>query len=179
MPRYHTNQSLSRGLTLIELVIGIAVTGTVALVLASLIKGGTNVYVFTTRQAAALQSAREALVGNGNKNGLIPAALQAYSVADSSSTTSLEVSPLSGQSTTYLISKNGLYQSVLSNETLLASNVIGLTVTYYGISTSGLIYSTTIPASVSLVTVLVQTQATATGAKIDSFFSGGRLRTGP
>lgn len=179
MHGHHTYQPLKRrGLTLVELSVGIALAGVVALVSVGLFKAGLKSYNYSYRQMRMLTSARKALAGDGTRSGMIQAVQSAVSV-DALSVSSLAVTPAGDFPTIYFVGDGGLYTSRLATQALQAEAVSSMTVSYYNMDADGHIIVATAPASAAFATAQITMKGALASDKEYSFMSGAMLHNKP
>ena len=178
MPRHRFDQSLNRGFTVVELLMGLAVSGVVALVASGLFKAGLLTFHYAVRQNHALTAGRKALAGDGSRHGMVWMSQGAASVAGLDAS-SLAVSPPGALSTTFHVHGEGLYRSQLDVPVMHAEGVSAVALHYYNLDDGGRIVASTAPASASLVTALVSVHGKSPRRKTYHFFSGARLRNHP
>lgn len=168
-----------RGLTLIELVVGLVTAVIIGAVSASLLKAGIQTYQFSARQNEALTRARKALGGEGSSTGLLRGSRSAYRVSALNASQAAVIST-SAVTTSFSVSNNSLYRTVGGTPTVLADKITALTVNYYNLNSSGLIIESTAAVSATLVTALATLQGQG-GSKQKSYylFSGTLLRNHP
>jgi hypothetical protein len=159
-----------------ELMVGLSVAATLGLITAMLVKAGFKTYLTASRQTAALQSGSAALKGNASHMGLITAARGAVTVSGLSTSDLILVST-SGATTSFFISTNTLRQVPSTGASYtLASDASGLTVSYYNMSSAGLIIQSTVDVNATLVTALLSVKGVNNGNKTYYFYGGAKLR---
>jgi type II secretory pathway pseudopilin PulG len=143
-------------MTMMELVVGIFLLATLALVMSNLFRVTMAANLRTASEATALQAARIALDGNGPYHGFVFDTYFSSSVyaANTSSMTLLEIN----QSTTlFNLINSTLTVTNSANDAVGdvsgAPGLSGLTFAYYTMSSSFLISSTTTPSDASFVTI--------------------------
>lgn len=175
MPRHHPRQPVERGLTLVELVVGIAAMSVITLVLAGLFKAGLQSYRYALRQNLVLANARKAIEGDGRSRGILWNAQAAQSLALSSGSVTLSLP--SQPSLQYLVSDRTLLQSQMGTQQKQADGVTGLQSGYYNLDGQGRIMQSTAAASAAMVATTLTMQGR--GEKTYVFFSGAGLRNRP
>jgi hypothetical protein len=176
MRGYHLHQPLNRrGITLLELTVGIALAGVVGLVSAGLFKAGIKSYNYSYRQTRIISSARKAMAGDGPRLGMTLATLNASAV-DALAVSSLTVTPAGDFSTTFLLSDGGLYRHRLATRSLQAESVTGLQVAYYNLDAAGRIMVSTSAASAAYVTTQIELKGARPGDKTYNFAAGALVR---
>lgn len=153
MPRHPHHQSLNRGFTLPELVIGIFLVGVVSLVLGRMIFSFVSLTNYTLKQTAAIASARQGLIGKGKNKGLLWATQEAAAVRSLSTTTLQLTTPAPAAIDYYVatfVSTSFLVQSQTGLVTRQAPGITGLHVDYYEIGSNGRIFESTSAAQASL-----------------------------
>ena len=178
MHRHRINQPLSRGFTLVEVMVGIAVSGIVALVVAGLFRAGILTFNYVVRQNYALSAARKALAGDGAKHGVVWMSQGAALIEDLEAS-SLTVSPPNALSLKYHVDEQGLCQSQLGVKTMQAEGVGAVALGYYNLNDVGRIIESTAPASAIFITAMVSIHGKNPRHKTYHFFSGAQLRNHP
>lgn len=178
MPRHRIDQSLSRGFTLVELLMGLAVSGVVALVVSGLFRAGLLTFNYAVRQNRALTAGRMALSGDGARHGMVWMSQGAASLAGLDAS-SLAVSAPGALPTTFHVRGEDLYRSQLDVPVRHAEGVGAVALNYYNLDDAGRIVESTAPASAALVTALVSVHGKNPRRKAYHFFSGARLRNHP
>ena len=163
---------------MVEVMVGIAVAGIVALVVSGLFRAGILTFNYAVRQNHALAAARKALAGDGANYGMVWMSQGAAFVEDISAS-SLTVSPRNALSTTYHVHEQDLYQSQLGVKTMQAEGIGAVALHYYNLNDAGRIIESTAPASAALMTVLVSIHGKNPRHKTYNFFSGAQLRNHP
>jgi type II secretory pathway component PulJ len=168
-----------RGMTLLELLVGLITAAVIATVCAQVLLVGIKTYSYSSRQTDSLTRTRKALAGDGSRAGLLGAARGAYGF----STVSASSVALTAASTNsnYYVKNSKLYRTNSSGSVVQADSVNSLQLSYY-LSTNGIISSTTIASSATMVTALVTvtTGAVSTGKYNGySLWSGAVLRDHP
>jgi hypothetical protein len=143
-------------MTMLELVVGLAMLGTLALMMSQLFRTTMAANLRTASEVTALRNARIALAGNGPFHGLIYDTLFSSSVyaANGSSMTLVEID----QSTTTIgLNAAGAFTVTSSTNPKLpdytnATGLSNLAMTYYAVDSSFHFSTTTIPTSANLVT---------------------------
>lgn len=176
MLRHSSRQPL--GLTLVEFAVGIAIASVVGLVTAGLFKAGILTYQYTVLQNTALTAARQALLGEGRRRGMLWTLQEARSVG-SLSASSLTVSPPQESQATYLVKGERLLKVQLGVENEQAKGVSSLQVSYYSLDGQGRIITSASEATASLITVAVSLKGWRPSQKAYSFYSGAVLRNHP
>jgi type II secretory pathway pseudopilin PulG len=155
-----TGRGLTAGFTVLELVLGIALLGTLALVMAQLFRTTMAANLRTASETLALKNARVALAGDGPFHGLVYDTLFSSYVyaANGSSMTLVEVNQ---SSTTILMSPYGSLLATNSSNSSWASHsatsgLSNLALTYYAVDSSFHFSTTTTPSSAQLVTFSFQ-----------------------
>jgi len=165
-----------RGMTLLELLVGLITAGIIASVVARVLQLGIKTYRYSARQSDSLTRTRKALMGDGARLGVLAAGRESYSFS-SVQTSSLALATPSF-STNYYVTGSKLYRAKSGTTVVQADQVNGLTLGYY-MSTNGIISSTTIASSATMVTALVSVTTGAVSAgtyNAFSLYSGAQLR---
>jgi hypothetical protein len=165
-----------RGVTLVELLVGIATAVVIGAVSASILKAGIMTYNHSVRQNDALTRMRKALGGEGSAFGVLRAGRAASSVSALNASSVGVLSSTSSVLTSYYVSAGGLYRSVGGASSLHADKVTSIAVNYYNLDGSGLIVESTAAASAQLVTALVTLRGQNNKQKDYHLFSGTLLR---
>ncbi len=164
----------SRGVTLAEVMIAVAVAGSLALVIAALFRAGLTSYQFSIRQTFFLSGIRKALSGEGSQQGLNWAGMSAQA-AGNLNPNDIQFLFSSVPAVDYYVSSNTLYRRQLSSAYPLAPNINSLSFDYYQLDGSGLIVASTAPESALLVTVAASMRGSVL-EKNYSLFSAAQLR---
>jgi prepilin-type N-terminal cleavage/methylation domain-containing protein len=168
----------SRGMTLIELLVGVATAAIIASILAKVLLLGMKTYDYSSRQTASLTRTRKALTGDGVRTGILGSSRGAYAFSTVSSSSVTVLSSSTAVATTFYVTKGKLYRTKSGSTVVQADSVNGITFNYYQ-STNGIISSTTVASSATMVTALVSvtTGTASSGAQnAYSLFSGAQLR---
>jgi len=164
-----------RGVTLVELVVGIAVAGVLALITAGLFKAGLESYDYSYRQGYSIFAACRGFAGNGSKVGLIWSAQEAKAVSALSASSLALLSP-SGTAILYTLSGNELRQTNAGVQELQAKPVTAVSFDYYNLDSQERIMVSTAPEAATLVTARLKVVAGyGARAKTYNFMSGARL----
>lgn len=159
MPIHHLQQSLARrgrrGLTLLELVLGLALTALVGLVAARMMILVARTSQYTFREMTALSSSRKALLEAGAWRGMARAAREASAYVGLSSTT-LALTLPGPHDVLFSTAPNGLVQLYDASSSTQAAEVTGLSITYYHIvSSTGFISEAVMPSSATYALIRV------------------------
>jgi prepilin-type N-terminal cleavage/methylation domain-containing protein len=168
-----------RGMTLLELLVGLVTAAIIASVCAKVLLLGIKTYNYSARQTASLTRTRKALAGDGSRAGLLGAARGAY-VFSTVSASSVAVTS-SSAATNFYVKNSNLYRTKSGSSVIQADGVGALTLTYY-MSTAGIVSSTTVASSATMVTALVSVTTGAVSAgtyNAYSLYSGAKLRDHP
>ena len=169
---------MSRGFTLVEVTVGIAVSGVVALVVAGLFKAGILTFNYAVRQNYALSSARKALAGDGARYGMVWMS-QGAAFVEKLTASSLTVSPPDAPTTTFQVYGEHLYQSQLDVQIKHAEGISSVALHYYNLNDAGRIIESTSSVSASLMTAMVSIRGKNPRRKSYHFFSGAQFRNHP
>jgi hypothetical protein len=164
-------------MTLIELLVGMITAAIIASVLAKVLLIGIKTYNYAARQTASLTRTRKALAGDGVRFGVLAAGRSAYSFS-SLQTSSVSFSEPSLVVTNYYVTKGNLYRTKAGASVVQTDGINSIALNYY-MSTNGIISSTTVSSSATMVTALitVATGPVTSGAYNSySLFSGAQLR---
>lgn len=175
MSRHRDDQSLRRGFTIVELLVGVVTAATIATVSAMVLKAGLMTYNYTTRQNQMLAGGRKALGGEGSARGLVLTSRSSVSVTSLSASSLVVLSTLSVV-TTYAVSNENLVGTSSGATVLKAGPMSSLALNYYNLDGAGRIVESTAAASAVLVTALVSLQGQFAGQKTYTLFSGAKLR---
>ncbi len=183
MYRYPFHQSLTKrsrtirrnnkGMTLVELVMGLVIIGVVAGIITGLFKAGITSFHHTLRQTLVLANARKAFEGDGSSHGLLWQARQAGSV-NTLSPSDLHVDSPQGFPVKYTVSDGTLWNIQQGDQTEQAKAITALQTKYYRMSDEGFIAESVTASSATMVTVFLHMESPR--KKTYHFFSGGRLR---
>jgi prepilin-type N-terminal cleavage/methylation domain-containing protein len=162
-----------RGITLIEMMIGVAMLGIIASVIAGLFGAAEKSFVYASGQTAMLSGIRKGLEGGGVPHGVIWEARQATTVR-SLSASALSLTTPDGSAPQFSLSGTNL-QTVQSSITrTVAQKVTGLELAYYNLDSAGHIITAASAGAASFVAAQVQVQGSS--AKTYTFYTGARLR---
>ncbi len=165
-----------RGLTLIELLVGLVTATIIGAVSASILKAGIMTYTHSVRQNDALTRTRKALGGEGSAAGIVRAGRSAHTVSALDAAVVGVLSSTSSALTSYAVTGGDLYLSRNGVTSLHADKITSMTVNYYNMDSAGLIFESTSAASARLVTALVTLQGATNKQKDYHLFSGTLLR---
>ena len=168
-----------RGVTLVELLVGLVTAVIIATVSAQILKAGILTYAFSVRQNEALTRTRKALGGEGAADGILRAVRAAYEVSALDAARVDVHSSTSAVLTSYYVTGGNLYRAKDGVGALHAEAVTEMTVNYYNINGSGQIVESTATASATLVTALVTLRGKTSKQKDYHLFSGTLLRNHP
>lgn len=169
----------TRGVTLIELMMGVVTVAIIAAASAALLKAGIVTYSFSVRQNEALTKTRKALGRDGAASGIMPTGRYAHAVGalNAAAVTVLVSSDSAVDS--YYVAGGALERSQGGTAAVHAESIASLAVNYYNMNSSGLIVESTAAASARLVTALVAMPAKTNKQKSHRLFSGTMLRNKP
>jgi len=173
MHDYTRAQSLARGFTLIEAIVGLATLAIIAMVLTALFTAGVKSFVYASQQTAILTNARKMYEGDGAAHGFMWTLRDAKALQGISPTT-LDLLDSDGSAVQFTLSNNSLTRTQNSRTVTLGKNVKAFTPAYYNLDSSGRIMISTSAATAAFVTVYVQSGQA--GKKSYAFFCGMRLR---
>lgn len=175
MPRHHHHQSLRAGYSLVELLIGAALTGLLALVMARMMIALVRGSQYATRQAAQLASSRRSLNDAGPHRGMIWAAQEAEA-ALSLSTSTLQLTLPVLETYDYEVVASTLMKTQNGSGYKQAANVSSMTLSYFEIDSTGHIFRSTVAAQASLVQVLLTVRGKTSKDRTYSILSAAWLR---
>ena len=169
----------TRGVTLVELCVGLAAALIIGAVSAGILKAGIMTYTHSVRQNESLTRTRKALGGEGAAAGVVRAGRTAHTV-DALNAASVDVLVSSSSVLTrYFVSGGNLLLSKDGVAAVHADKITSIAVNYYNMDASGLIIESTSAASARLVTALVTLQGATSKQKDYALFSGTLLRNHP
>jgi hypothetical protein len=168
-----------RGLTLVELLVGLVTATIIGAVSASILRAGIMTYSHSVRQNDALTRTRKALGGEGAAAGVTRAGRAAHAVSALDAASVGVLSSTSSVLTSYYVAGGDLYLSKGGVAGLHADKITAMTVNYYNMDASGLIFESTVAASARLVTALVTLRGNNIKQKDYHLFSGTLLRNHP
>lgn len=169
----------ARGLTLTELLVGLAAATIIGAASAGILKAGIMTYAHATRLNDALTRTRKAVGGEASAAGVLRASRTAHAVSALDAASVGVLSSTSAALTSYYVSDGGLYLSKGGVSGLHADKVTAIAVNYYNLDGSGLIMESTSAASARLVTALVTVAGRTSRQKDYRLFSGTLLRNHP
>lgn len=168
--------SSRRGFTLMELMMGVAVSAVLALVIAGLFKTGILTARYSLGQTRVLSEARAGLMGAGKVKGVLWQTQEASSFSTLSST-SLALGYAGAAAISFHLSGQTLLQSQLGVDQTAAVGVSTMTLAYYNLDAAGHVMESTAAASAALVTAEIVLPGDR--GKNYSFFTGARPRNKP
>ena len=168
-----------RGLTLVELLVGLVTAVIIGAVSASMFKAGIMTYTHSVRQNGALTRTRKALGGEGSAAGITRTGRSAYAVSALDAGSVGVLSSTSAVLASYAVSGGDLYFSKAGVSKLHVDKITSMSVNYYNMDSSGLIFESTSAASARLVTTLVTLRGNNSKQKDYHLFSGVLLRNHP
>lgn len=169
----------SRGVTLVELMMGVVTAVIIGAASAGLLKAGIMTYTFSVAQNEALTKTRKAVSGEGSVSGIVPAGRGAYAVDALNASQVAVLSSSAAVVTSYYISSGSLFKSKGGTAGLHAESITSVEVNYYNMDSNGLITESTSAASARLVTALVTMAGKTSKLKDHKLFSGTTLRNMP
>ncbi len=158
--------------------VAIAVGGVLGLLISAMIKAGLQTLHYAMRQNMIMTNARKALVGDGDKMGVIGSVRLAVSVK-ALSDDSLALTPAEGASSSFVLCPPSLCLSHHSLEEKRADGVSSFAVGYYNLNDEGLIMRSTAPESVALVSAYLELDGADARLKSRGAWSVTRLRNSP
>lgn len=168
----------ARGVTLVELLVGLVAATVIGAASAGILKAGIMTYSHSVRQNEALTRTRKALGGEGAAAGIVRASRPSAAVSALNAASVVVVST-SADLTTYAVSNGNLYLTKAGITTLQADKVGAVAVNYYNLDSSGRIFESTSAASARLVTALVTVKGATSKQKDYNLFSGALLKNHP
>lgn len=168
--------SSRRGFTLVELMVGIAISAVLALVIAGLFKAGLLTARYSLGETQVLSQARAGLIGTGKIKGVLWQTQEASSFSTLSST-SLALGYAAAASISFQLSGRSLLQSQLGVDQALASGISTMTFAYYNLDAAGRVMESTAAESAALVTAEIVLPGDR--GKNYAFLTGARLRNKP
>ena len=168
-----------RGVTLVELLAGLATALIIGAVSASLLKAGIKTYTYSVRQNEALTRARKALGNEGAASGVLRGSRKANAVSALNAAQVSVESSTSVITTSYYVGGAGLYRSIAGTPELQAESITQMEVKYYNLNGSGLIIESTSAASAVLVTAQVTIPGKTSKDRSYHLFSGTLLKNHP
>jgi Tfp pilus assembly protein PilV len=170
---FHQPLDNDRGLSVIEVLIAMAIVVMITGAIVGLMGAGIHSFTYSMQQMHALSNARRGIEAGAPFPGMGWQARQAFTATGLSSS-QLALTTSAGLTPQYNLTGQNL-QITQSGQTItLATNITALQVSYYNMSSSGLIMLSTAAASASLATLWMQTQQS--GQNTYTFYSGGRMR---
>lgn len=168
----------ARGLTLVELCVGLVAATVIGAASAGMLKAGILTYSHSVRQNESLSRLRKAVGGEGSAAGILREGRPSASVSalDASSVVVLSTA---AAATTYAVSGGSLYLTKDGTTSLHAEKIKSIAVAYYNLDANGLIIESTSAASARLVTAQVTVGAVNAKQKDYNLFSGALLRNHP
>lgn len=166
----------SRGLTVVELMVGVVTATIIGAVSAGMFKAGIMTYTHSVRQNDALTRTRKAVGGEGAAGGVLRASRSAHTV---NALDAGEVGVLVSSSsvlTRYHVAGGDLFLTKGGAAGLHADQITSIAVNYYNLDGNGLIMESTAAVSARLVTALVTVAGKNNKQKDYHLFSGTLLR---
>ncbi len=166
-----------RGMTLIELLVGMATAAILVGVCAKVIQLGVVTYGYASRQNASLTKTRKAMTGDGVRAGILGSSREGYAFASLQTSSVSILSSSTPIVTMYYVANGNLNRSRSGTTIVQADGVNSLALNYY-MATGGLISSTTNVSSATMVTALVTvgTGTASSAQKPYALYTGARLR---
>jgi prepilin-type N-terminal cleavage/methylation domain-containing protein len=165
-------QPLNRGVTLVELMIGVAVIGVLSLVIAGMLKAGMTTYNYTMKKLVILRHTRQALDSSGASHGMVWAIRGAQGVWALESD-ALSLQSANGSRSRLSVVENKLTSSQFDVATTQSDGISSVRFKYYNLDDSGRLVESSVPQSVALV---VSTIKMPDGRTEHVTFSGAALR---
>lgn len=168
-----------RGLTLLELLVGIVTAAIIGAVSTQMLKAGIMTYNFSVSQNDALTKTRKALGREGASSGIMPAGRAAAKVLGLGVSSVTFASLYSGV-TTYYVTAGNLNRTGTAGSALQAGSITSLAVGYYNMdANTGLIRVSSAASSATLVTALVTLKGKTNKLSDYTLYSGALLRNHP
>ena len=169
---------MSRGVTLIEMLVGIVTASILVGVCAKVLQLGIVTYGYASRQNASLTRTRKATAGDGQQTGILEASREAYAFS-SLQGSSVAVLANGAVAANYYVTNGNLYRTRAGSSIMQADGINSVGLSYY-MATAGMISSTTVAASASMVTATVTVGTGTTSAKKPYIlYTGAQLRNHP
>lgn len=169
----------ARGLTLVELCVGLATATIIGAASAGILKAGIMTYTHSVRQNDALTRTRKALGGEGSAAGVLREGRSAHTVNALDAAAVGVLTSSSSILASYYTSAGDLFLSKGGVAGLHADKITSVAVSYYNMDSSGLIMESTSAVSATMVTALVTLQSPNPKHKDHALFSGALLRNHP
>lgn len=166
----------ARGLTLVELLVGLVTAGIIGAVSAGMLKAGIMTYTHSVRQNDALTRTRKAVGGEGSAAGVLRGSRSAHTVSALAADEVRVLVSSSSVLTNYYVSGGDLFLSRDGAAGLHADKVTSIAVNYYNLDGNGLIVESTAAVSARLMTALVTVAGQTSKQKDYHLFSGTLLR---
>lgn len=161
-----------KGLTLLELVLGIAILAGLGLVLLPLLKGSILLSGRSAEEVFLLSNARKVLTGSGPFKGILWKTQQAARVMEADPKSLSLVGPDEGTMTYLLSGKGELVELSPVTNQVRATGLEGLSFSYFARDDDFHVYETTSPAAASLLVLSFSLPAKARKIR---FLSGAKL----
>jgi hypothetical protein len=166
-------------MTLIELLVATVTAAILVTVCAQVLLIGIKTYNYAARQTASLTATRKILAGDGSRLGVLASSRDAYAFSSLQSSSVALLSGSSGALTNYYVTNGNFYHTTGGSSVLQATGVSSLSLNYY-MATNGIISSTTVLSSATMVTALVRITPGTAGTQYSyPLFSGAELRNHP
>lgn len=176
MPRHHHNQSLSRGFSILELMVAVLLMGVASLLAARMVSALVKGARHTVRQSAALAAGRKALLNVGGNRGLVWAAQEASSARSLSASTLQLVVQGPVNADFAVLGSSVLVKTEGGLAFKQAADISSMTVSYFEIGSNGLIFQSTKAAQASFVQVVVEVKGKTSKDRTYKVVSGAWLR---
>jgi hypothetical protein len=162
-------------MSLIELLVGIATAVILVGTCAKILQLGIVTYGFAARQTASLTRTRKAVAGDGQSVGILEASREAYVFSNLLASTVTLTAP-SSVATSYYVSSGNLYRNRGGVGAVQSDGINSIALNYY-MATGGMISSTTLVSSATLVTATVTVgTGTSVANKTYALYMGASLR---
>jgi prepilin-type N-terminal cleavage/methylation domain-containing protein len=170
---------MKRGMTLLELMVGLVTAAIIAGVCAKVLQLGIMTYNYSVRQNESLTRTRKAMAGDGARFGVLWAGRGANSFSGISASSVAVVSSSASVVTEFYVTGGNLYRTMSGTTILQADAVTALALNYYNVDSSGLIMQSTTPALATMATAIVTVKGNSNSQKTYTLFSGAKLRNHP
>lgn len=154
---------------------GLSAALTIAAVTSLLFKNAIATYNYTYRQSLALARLRDASQGVGANKGLLEVARQATQVSALTGGQVIFVST-AGTNIQFSVTGTDLYRTEGGVASQLSQNVSSMSLTYYNMTSAGLIMQSTAANTASFVTAYFKVVGTNSSQRDYASFVGARLR---
>jgi hypothetical protein len=173
MPSNAFRQPLNRrGITLVEVALGIGILGIISVVIAGMLRAGVVTYNYTMGQLVVLRRTRQALDNPAASQGVVRA-LRAAKGASALSDGSIRIEPTQGPEVRFHLEQGALLSSQTGVSAKQADGIRSMEFKYYHLDENGRVVESAGLDSASLV---VGTMRMSGGRSEHVTFSGAALR---